>query len=385
MLAMLEPTLISKYDAGNWLKQLEYRSFNPTEINRQWIVDIPEIQILAEEANRYLGELNAYSHLIPDVDYFIKMHIAKEATTSSRIEGTQTNIEEAFLEKEDVQPEKRDDWEEVQNYIKAMRIAIEELETLPLSNRLIRITHRHLMQGVRGEHKAPGEFRVSQNWIGGATLKDAVFVPPHHSQVQDLMSDIEKFLHNDEIFVSEIIRIAIAHYQFETIHPFLDGNGRIGRLLVTLYMVSQKRLSKPTLYLSDFFEKNKALYYDNLTRVRTHNDMTHWLKFFLVGVIETSKNSIQTFKDIIELRDHIHKEILPQMGKKAPVTQKLIDQLFQQPVTSVGRIQNVLGISKPSANSLVKNLEDLGVLRELTGFKRNRVFAFWNYMVIFHK
>jgi Fic family protein len=382
---MPETKPISTYQSGKWVRQLKYQSFSPTAINCQWGVDIPEIQTLSDEAHGYLGELNAYSRLIPDVDYFIKMHIAKEATTSSRIEGTQTNIEDAFLDKEDIQPEKRDDWQEVQNYIEAMNVAISELERLPLSNRLIRITHQHLMQGVRGELKLPGEFRTSQNWIGGATLKDAVFVPPHHTEVQDLMADLEKFLHNDEIYVSDIIRIAIAHYQFETIHPFLDGNGRIGRLLVTLYLVGKNRLSKPTLYLSDFFEKNKSLYYDNLTRVRTHNDLTHWLKFFLVGVIETSKNSIQTFRDIITLKEHIEKDILPRMGRKAPVTRKLIDRLYQQPVTNPGRIEKQLGISKPSANSLVRNLEELGVLKELTGFKRNRVFAFWEYMEIFHK
>jgi Fic family protein len=382
---MPETQPISTYQSGKWVRQLEYQSFSPTVINCQWGVDIPEIQTLSDEAHGYLGELNAYSRLIPDIDYFIKMHIAKEATTSSRIEGTQTNMEDAFLDKEDIQPEKRDDWQEVQNYIEAMNVAISELERLPLSNRLIRFTHQHLMQGVRGEVKLPGEFRASQNWIGGATLKDAVFVPPHHTEVQDLMADLEKFLHNDEIYVSDTIRIAIAHYQFETIHPFLDGNGRIGRLLVTLYLVGKNRLSKPTLYLSDFFEKNKSLYYDNLTRVRTHNDLTHWLKFFLVGVIETSKNSIQTFRDIITLKEHIEKDILPVMGRKAPVTRKLIDKLYQQPVTNPGRIGKQLGISKPSANSLVRNLEELGVLKELTGFKRNRVFSFWEYMEIFHK
>jgi Fic family protein len=382
---MPETQPISTYQSGKWVRQLEYQSFSPTVINCQWGVDIPEIQTLSDEAHGYLGELNAYSRLIPDIDYFIKMHIAKEATTSSRIEGTQTNMEDAFLDKEDIQPEKRDDWQEVQNYIEAMNVAISELERLPLSNRLIRFTHQHLMQGVRGEVKLPGEFRASQNWIGGATLKDAVFVPPHHTEVQDLMADLEKFLHNDEIYVSDTIRIAIAHYQFETIHPFLDGNGRIGRLLVTLYLVGKNRLSKPTLYLSDFFEKNKSLYYDNLTRVRTHNDLTHWLKFFLVGVIETSKNSIQTFRDIITLKEHIEKDILPVMGRKAPVTRKLIDKLYQQPVTNPGRIGKQLGISKPSANSLVRNLEELGVLKKLTGFKRNRVFAFWEYMEIFHK
>ena len=223
---------IQKFKAGTLKKQYGYSSFSPSLINHSWLVNDAKINNLLSNADRKLGELNAFSMLIPDVDFFIKMHITKEATTSSRIEGTQTSMEEALQSEAYINPEKIDDWHEVHNYIKAMKFAIAQLDKLPVSNRLLKQTHKKLLQGVRGRHKLPGDFRTSQNWIGGASLKDAAFIPPHHDEVPDLMSDLEKFINNDDLHVPPLIRIALAHYQFETIHPFLDGNGRLGRLLI---------------------------------------------------------------------------------------------------------------------------------------------------------
>src|SRR5579862_9409838 len=320
------------FKAGDYKQQYQYRSFMPAPINHEWLINNSSLTLLLSQADNKLGELNAFSQLIPDIDFFIKMHINKEVTSSSRIEGTQTNIEEALQKIEYIDPEKRDDWEEVQNYVKAMNEAVAALEKLPVSSRLLKDTHKILLQGVRGKHKDPGEFRHSQNWIGGASINDAVFVPPHHEDVLDLMADLERFL-NDEIFpVPHLIRIAIAHYQFETIHPFSDGNGRIGRLLITLYLVSKGLLVKPTLYLSDFFEKHKSLYYDNLTRVRTHNDLTQWVKFFLEGVRQTSENSIQTFRSIISLRQEYEVSILS-LGKKTKLAKDFLHYLYSNPVT----------------------------------------------------
>ena len=370
--------------SGKHVKQVEYKSFSPEKINHEWIVSTPELNKLLGEANRLIGELNAFSQIIPDVDFFITMHILKEATTSSRIEGTKTNMEEALVKEEDINPEKRDDWSEVQNYIKAINTSIQELEKLPISNRLIKKTHEILLSGVRGKHKIPGEFRTSQNWIG-ATLKDAIFIPPHHSEVNGLMSDLEKFINDEEHPVPHLIKIAIIHYQFETIHPFLDGNGRLGRLLITLYLVSNDVLKKPSLYLSDFFEQNKGYYYDNLMTVRLTGNLTQWIKFFLVGVLETSKESIQVFKDIIALKTDIETNRLPKLGSKIEKGQQLIKQLFQVPITDAKQVAELLQVSPSTANRLIKDLIELKILSELTGYKRNRKYMFRDYFKIFHR
>jgi len=374
---------ISHYKAGTYKKQYDYRSFSPEPINHEWVLDDSKINLLLSEADRKLGELNAFSRLIPDVDFFIKMHIAKEATKSSRIEGTQTNIEEVIQNPESIDPEKKDDWQEVHNYIEAMNDAIQQLDKLPLSNRLLKQAHKKLLQGVRGKHKRPGEFRSSQNWIGGASLKDAAFIPPAHNELPDLMSDLEKFLHNEDLPIPPLVRIGIAHYQFETIRPFLDRNGRLGRLLITLYLVSNRILEKPTLYLSDFFERNRQYYYDNLTTMRTKNQMIQWLSFFLVGVTETAQNSIDTFNAIISLRQDAEDKKVIQLGKRVPLAMELIKYLYSKPIVAPSEIAVALEINISTAHRLVQDFEKLGILKEQTGYKRNRIFVFENYLNLF--
>ncbi|MDA7417743.1 Fic family protein [Xenophilus arseniciresistens] len=370
------------FSPGVWRQQYQYKSFAPVLVNQPWVWEDPRINTLLEQATRALGELNAFSLIVPDVDLFIEMHIAKEANQSSRIEGTQTAMDEAVMSEELIAPEKRDDWHEVRNYIDSINTAVAELQNLPLSNRLLRDTHAILMRGVRGEHKMPGEFRTSQNWIGGSGLKDAAFVPPHPSEVPELMSDLEKFWHNEAVEVPDLVRIAISHYQFETIHPFCDGNGRIGRLLITLYLVSKGLLYKPALYLSDFFERNRASYYDALMAVRTSGDMNHWVRFFLTGVAETATNGRNTFQKVLGLRTESEAR-MHELGRRGKKGLELLRLLYRRPVVTVADVVAALSISAPSANALVAEFVRFGLLREQTGYARNRVFAFESYLKLF--
>jgi Fic family protein len=374
---------LKNFKAGVHKQQFQYKSFSPSIINIDWQISDSSLVNLLSEANIKLGELNAFSQLVPDITFFIMMHVRKEATTSSRIEGTQTNIEEVLQKEEYIAPEKKNDWQEVQNYIKAMNDAIANLQTLPLSNRLLKKTHSTLLQSVRGEHKMPGEFRTSQNWIGGSSINDAFFIPPSFEELPELMSDLEKFINAETYPLPHLIRVGMAHYQFETIHPFLDGNGRIGRLLITLYLVSKELLTKPTLYLSAFFEKHKSLYYDNLTRARTHNDITQWLKFFLEGIKQTSENSIQTFKEIIKLRQEIEFRDILTLGKKTKLAQQFVQHLYSNPIVDSQNVASSLSINPSTAFRLIEDFVRLNILKEITGFQRNRIFAFEKYIRLF--
>lgn len=370
------------FKAGNYINQGTYKSFQPNKINQKWTIEDMEVLSLLSQADRQLGRLDMYSEYIPNIDLFISMHVLKEATQSSKIEGTKTNIEDALLDKEDVNDEKRDDWEEVQNYIEALNSAIKNLEKLPFSSRLIRETHKILLQGVRGTHKLPGEFRSSQNWIGGASINDATFIPPIHTSINEYMGDLENFAHNTESFFPDLLKIALIHYQFETIHPFLDGNGRVGRLMITLYLVEKGILKKPILYLSDFFERNRMLYYDNLTRVREKNDLSQWYKFFLVGVIETAKNGINTFDSILKLQKEVEVK-LQTLGSRSYNAQLILNYLFQRPIVDAQKVKELTGLSSPSVYKLIEELEKLEILTEITGAKRGKIYIFKEYTKIF--
>lgn len=370
------------FKPGRWQQRLQYKSFEPVLVNHDWQWEDPQINVLLESANRALGELNAFSLIVPDVDLFIEMHVVKEAQTSSRIEGTNTGIDEAVLPEEQIKPEKRDDWREVRNYIDAVNYAIAELCNLPLSNRLLKQAHAILLRGVRGKHKQPGEFRASQNWIGGSGLLDAAFIPPHHENVPELMGDLEKFWHNASVTVPHLIRLAISHYQFETIHPFLDGNGRIGRLLIPLYLVSNGLLAKPSLYLSDFFERNRGSYYDALTRVRLSGDLIHWVRFFLQGVAETSAKGRDTFGKILVLRTDVEQRILT-LGKRVPNARAALNILYRCPVIAATDLEQQIGVSAPTAQALIKDLIRLNILTEITGQGRDRLYAFDTYLSLF--
>jgi Fic family protein len=371
-----------EFQSGIYRQQYQYKDFLPAKINHEWSWDDLRINVLLEKATKALGELNAFTLIVPDVDLFIRMHIMKEANTSSRIEGTKTEMDEIVLDENEILPERRDDWREVQNYVRAMNTAIEELKKLPLSLCLLRQTHAILMEGVRGKHKTPGEFRRSQNWVGGASLEDAVFIPPTHNDLPELLGDLEKFWHNEKIQVPNLIRIAISHYQFETIHPFLDGNGRIGRLLITLYLVSHGLLAKPSLYLSAHLEKHRTAYYDALSRAREANDIGHWCRFFLRAVVETAESGKKTFESILSLRQELDRKVVT-LGRRAENGRKLIMHLFKRPAVTVNQVVDLLGLQYHAANKLVQALSEMDILKEITGYQRNRIFLFKQYMDIF--
>ncbi|HRV86417.1 MAG TPA: Fic family protein [Saprospiraceae bacterium] len=374
---------IEQFDAGHWEMGSGYKYFVPTRINEQWEWQSAELNVLLEKASFKLGELNAYAHRVPNISLFIRLHVTKEAVVSSRIEGTKTDFDEALLPEEEIDPERRDDWKEVNNYIRALNWAIEELDLLPLSTRLLRNTHQILLEGARGEHKSPGEFRSSQNWIGGRSLADAVFIPPAHHQLSALMGDLENFLHNENIQVPALIRIGIAHYQFETIHPFLDGNGRIGRLLIILFLVSQQLLAEPLLYLSAFFEEDRGLYYDNLMKVRKQNDLLQWLKYFLVGIAQTSDKATTTLSNLLDLKNDLEKRIKINWGRRISSGLQLINHLFEHPMIRVKTVEKVCKLSPKAANDLIASFVDTGILKEITGQSRNRVFIFESYIKLF--
>lgn len=363
-------------------KDYEYQSFLPNPVNQPYEWQDKRIPVLLEEAMRLVGELNAYSTLVPDVDFFIQMHVRNEAVKSSRIEGTRTDMDEAVLPEEEIAPERRADWTEVQNYIKAMNTSIARLNELPISMRLLQEAHKILLSGVRGQDKQPGQIRAAQNWIGGTSIQTASFIPPHPDDLSEALKDLEFFWHNKGLNMPHLIKMAISHYQFETIHPFNDGNGRIGRMLIGLHLIDLEILRKPTLYLSDFFERNKGAYYDALSFVRQRNDLDQWVIFFLSAVIETAKKGTDTFQKIIDLRASYEKQIL-ELGGKAKLANKLLMYTFSLPAFRVSDASQFLNVGNTTANSLVREIARLGIIREITGQSRNRIFILHEYLELF--
>ncbi|MDR2077752.1 MAG: Fic family protein [Rickettsiales bacterium] len=355
----------------------KYKSFYPTLLNQEWSWENGRINVLVEEASRALTELNCFSRFIPNVDVFIEMHIKRESIYSTRIEGTKTELDDLLY---DVAEEKIDDRKEVENYIDAINFSIERMQSLPLCNRLLRETHGILLRGVRGEKKFPGEFRISQNWIGGSSLASAFFIPPQQDDLADLMDDLEKFIHNENLALPHLVKAALLHYQFETIHPFCDGNGRLGRLLIILYLINSRMIDRPVLYLSEFFEKNKNAYYNSLTLVRTENELIGWILFFLEGIIETSNNSKRTLEKILDLQTQCSQKIDRNGWKNG---RQLLEYLFKKPVVSIREISENLEISYNSANALLVRFLDANLIRKASNKKRGRLFAFEDYIKLF--
>ena len=376
---------LESFKSGTYQHQREgYTSFTPSKINFEWTWDDPELNTLLERANSSLGGLNSYSDLIPNIDVYIKLHLKTEAHKSNKIEGTKTTIEEDLMKIDDVSPEKRDDRIEVQNYINAINEGITKItvDNFPLSSRFIRDLHYILLQGARGEYKTPGEFRKSQNWIGGSKPSNAIYVPPTHIEIPELISDMEFFLNNENINVPHLIRIAIIHYQFETIHPFLDGNGRIGRLLIPLYLLEKKVLYEPCFYISDYFEKIRAEYYNYLTLVRTNNDLISWIKFFLNAVFYTSESAKNKFSKVVSLTTKYHNLEYSIKGRNENIA-NILDAFYNDPILSINEIESITSLSRTAVTSIINELQKSKILSEITGFSRNKLYVLYEYFMIF--
>jgi len=374
---------LENFKAGTQRDQGDFKSFIPSFINKMWTWQDTELNFLLSEANKELGGLNTYSELIPNIDIYIRMHIRTEANKSSRIEGTNTSIEEDMMSIEDVSPEKRDDVQEVNNYIEAMNHGIRRIveDDFPITSRLMTEMHQILLQGVRGKHKLPGEIRTSQNFIGGTMPSNAVFVPPATVDMPDLISDLDKFI-NMVTGMPELVKVAMIHYQFETIHPFLDGNGRIGRLIIPLYLLSKKELEKPCFYISNFFERNRTEYYDCLQNVRVKNDMLGWIKFFLRASIDTAQSAKIKFKNAVK-QVETYSNYLISKKTSTDSLQRVITAMYGQPVATVSVLSDSTGLTVQAVNNVVKVLCEDRILTELTGNKRNRIFALRDYIDVF--
>jgi Fic family protein len=332
-----------------------------------------------EETSHVLGKFSSLVERIPNPRHFIRAYLNTEATTSSRIEGTQTEVQDSFMQEEDIITERRNDWQEVDCYLRALDTAIDELKRMPLCNRVIKNTHKILLSQARGKYKLPGEFRRSQNWIGGSRPDNAHFVPLATKHLSDAMSNLELFIH-DSMPMPHLIKAALIHSQFETIHPFLDGNGRIGRMMISLYLLENNILRDPILYISQYLEKHRSEYYNALDGARQdQKGVVRWILFFLEAVFQTALQGIQTTQKLIELKER-KKEKLLTLGRQAKNASRLLELLFEEPVVRASRVKKNMKVSAQSAQSLIKKFVQLGLLKEITGKRRNRIFVFQQYM-----
>jgi len=370
---------------GKYIQQLKdevkYQAFIPGGLPFPLKAD-PIIDDLLAKANLALGRLDGIAEVVPDVDFFILMYVRKEATLSSQVEGTQATFADVLKAEARVEDnEVHKDVDEILNYINAMNHGLKRLDAFPLSLRLIREIHEKLLHGVRGEHKTPGEFRRSQNWIGGPTIQTASYIPPPHQELNKLLDNLEKFFH-DTSPMPVLIKIGLVHSQFENIHPFLDGNGRIGRLLIAFYLFQQQVLKKPLLYISEFFKANRREYYDKLNAVHEKDEIEEWLKFFLTGIVQTAHNAVVTARKIVALRE---KDIatVSGFGRSTERGMKLLHAFYKTPLVKVADVEKITGLGNPNALALVRKFVQKGILKEITGRRRNRVFAYQAYIDLF--
>lgn len=373
--------------AGRYVKQPQgYEAFIPAPLPPRPPIRISgKLQVLLSDATLALGRLDGSIHTLPNPDLFVLMYVRKEAVLSSQIEGTESSLQDVLAaEAKVLDSTTPQDVNEVLNYISAMNYGLRRVKELPVSVRLIKELHERLMKGVRGSHLSPGETRRSQNWIGpgGASLKEALFVPPPPEEIATALGSLENFIHA-ESSMPFLLQIGLAHAQFETIHPFLDGNGRIGRLLITFLLAEREILEKPVLYLSHFMKRNRQEYYERLQRIRDEGDWEGWLEFFLLGVAEVSGEATETARKILALREDHRTAIAANLGRAAGNGHRVLEMLYRTPIINVKSVSDMTKTSFAAANELVKKLVGIGVLEEMTGQRRNRSFRYAEYIELF--
>lgn len=373
--------------AGRYIRQTTgYAAFVPAPLPPEPpLVFDDEMQTLLSKADRALGRLDGSIQTLPNPDLFVFMYVRKEAVLSSQIEGTQSSLADVLeVEASVFDPHHPSDVGEVLNYVTAMNYGLKRLEELPLCIRLIKEIHNELLHNVRGREKNPGEVRRSQNWIGpgGCTLQTATFVPPPPHEVLNALSDLENFMHSGA-YLPALVKIGLIHAQFETIHPFLDGNGRVGRLLITFLLMQNEILLKPVLYISHYFKQNRSEYYERLQAVRDRGEWEAWIKFFLVGIAAVSLEATETARAIVDLREHHRRLVTERFGRAAANGLNILETLFSSPIVTVGQVQKTLGITYPPANALVQRFVEAGILFEMTGQERYRVYQFSPYIGLF--
>lgn len=378
---------MAKGRAGTYVRQSEgYSAFIPAPLPPDPPIAMDdEMMALLSDADRALGRLDGSIQTLPDPDLFVFMYVRKEAVLSSQIEGTQSSLNDVLeAEAAITDPNRPRDVDEVLNYVEAMNYGLARLAELPVSTRLLTEIHTHLLAGVRGADKLPGELRRSQNWIGpgGATLREATYVPPPPHEMAEALSNLERFLHSEDP-VPALIRIGLAHAQFETIHPFLDGNGRVGRLLITFLLCERGTLQKPVLYISHYFKQRRTEYYELLQRVRDEGDWESWLKFFLVGMADVSREATETARRIVGLREEHRRLIAEEFGRVAGNAMIVLERLYSQPFISINQVAALAGVTFPAASSLMAKFVEHGLLTEVTGQARNRRFQYSPYVQIF--
>ena len=373
--------------AGSYVSQIGgYKAFVPKPLPPDPSIQLDgEMILLLSQADMALGRLDGMSTTLPNVDLFVAMYVNKEAVLSSQIEGTQASLIDVLAFEADAAfPDNPQDIEEVINYINALNYGLEQLDKIPISLRLIREIHHLLMQGVRGADRHPGEFRTTQNWIGkpGVTRETARFVPPSPTDMNKALGDLEKFIHED-VPLPPLLKVGLVHAQFETIHPFLDGNGRVGRLLITFILCSKGVLRKPLLYLSHFFKVHRFEYYEHLQKIRDEGDWESWLKFFLRGVGEVAQQATMTANNIVQLRERHREIIATNFSRSAGPAYQLLEYLYKRPIITARGAASVTGLSYQNANKLVTNFQNIGLLRQMDTYQRNRRFIYSDYLAMF--